>query len=437
MKKVILEILKYIGIFTLSVGIAFGILVLAAMIPKDKIDKNIKESVPFFKENQGIERYKFGKEYTYIHYYADSIIFNIIYGMDPEKPVESVLWSKYYETFKMDINRDFITAVEKNKEPNQQYLRYWHGSVAILRPLLTVLNVNQIFVLNKIILWGLAIVLFVILFIKDKKLSIIYLISMIMTVFYIVPMCFEYSWAYHIMFIVAIIAILTEKTKGDSWLSKLFFITGIATCYFDFLTTEIITVFVPLLLVLAIRKKENRLGTFKGTLWLVIKVSILWLIGYAAMWLAKWCLAAVILDINPIPYVKDNLLQRVYGMHGFMVKGKLSDYGIKKNFWTTYPLSMINGNVPRIWLLAGTITTIALIFDWNNLKGKWFSLIMIAISTMPYARYYVLTSHSTTHFFFTFRSQMITIIALGLVVTECFNYNLVNKIWNKIKKRRW
>ena len=74
---------------------------------------------------------------------------------------------------------------------------------------------------------------------------------------------------------------------------------------------------------------------------------------------------------------------------------------------------------------------IALIIDWNNLKGKWIAIIYLVLAMAPYARYFVLTAHSWNHFFFTYRSQMITIIAMCLLIMECFNYNILRKIKRK------
>lgn len=163
-------ILKYILIFIIVLLIAFGLLVATAKIPKQAIMENMQESVSFFKENAGMDEIQKRREYTGLHYYADSILMNIIYCIDSEKPVESVMWARYYETVKADINNDFIKVVEKDKEPNQQYIRYWHGSMAILRPLLVFFNFEQILLINKIMMWILAIILLAILLKKVKRL---------------------------------------------------------------------------------------------------------------------------------------------------------------------------------------------------------------------------------------------------------------------------
>ena len=434
MRKITLNILKYILVFVLAVTIGFGLLVLTAKIPKKAIQNNMKESVQFYKDNVGIDR-KYGGQETYLHYYADSILLNIIYNINSEKPVQSVLWSNYYETFKMDINRDFILTVEQEKKANTQYLRYWHGSMVILRPLFVIFNVNQIYALNAVLLWGLAIALFVLLFIRHKKLAFVYLLALIMATFYIVPKCFEYTWMFYIMFIVSIISILNEKKKKNSWFYMLFFITGIITCYLDFLTTEIITLFVPMLLVLGIRKKENRIKSFKDVAFFVVISSILWLIGYAGMWLAKWGLAGVILNINPIEYVKENMMHRIYGYFGIMKVGGFDFSAIKRNFWTLYPLVNVENDIAKIWIGASFVLIPTLTIDWNNLKNKWIAIVYLLIALAPYARYYVLTAHSQSHFFFTYRSQIITIIAVGLIFIECFNYKIIDAVKRRISKK--
>ena len=75
-------ILKYILIFIIVLLITFGLLVATAKIPKQAIMENMQESVNFFKENAGMDEIQKRREYTGLHYYADSILMNIIYCID-------------------------------------------------------------------------------------------------------------------------------------------------------------------------------------------------------------------------------------------------------------------------------------------------------------------------------------------------------------------
>lgn len=427
MNKCLFNLLKYIGIFLITVLVLFLLLILTAKIPKEKITDNLKESLQFFKDNRGIEMLSSRREYRYIHYYADSILLNIIYGIDSDNTVKSVLEAKYYETIRADVNNDFIKVVEQDLEPNQEYLRYWHGSMAILRPLLVFFNMEQIYLMNKVALWGLAAALLILLFFKSKKVAIIYVISMVLIAFQYVPMCFEYSWTFYIMFIASIIAIICDKrSRGNSWLYKLFFVTGIVTCYLDFLTTEIITVLVPLLLVIYIRKEENRITGFKETFKFICISCVLWFCGYGLMWFAKWIIASLVLGINAMEYVKDNLLLRINGLQGMPNHKILYEYVISENFYTLYPINILKKKTVTTVMYV-VLGILLLVFDWKNIKKKWFALLTFLISLAPYVRYLILANHSYRHSFFTFRSQIITIIGLGIVIIECLNYKLLLK----------
>lgn len=419
-------ILKYILIFITILLIAFGLLGATAKIPKQAIMEKMQESVSFFKESAGMDEIQKRREYTGLHYYADSILMNIIYCIDSEKPVESVMWARYYETVKADVNNDFIKVVEKDKEPNQQYIRYWHGSMVILRPLLVFFNFEQILLINKITMWILAIILLVILFKKSKTLAVAYIISMVMIAFPIVPMCLEYTWTFYIMLIASILAILIEK-KGDKHFLALIFITGMLTCYFDFLTTEIITLFVPLVLVLYIRKKEGRISSFKEGFLLLIKATVLWGIAYIGMWLAKWLLTSFIFHVNVIQYVKDNAMLRINGLQGLTSYQEMYLGAIFKNWHNLYPINIVKRNSH---LIIGVVVFVAIIlvsFDWKNIKKKWMAPILLIMALAPYARYLILANHSYRHAFFTFRNQMITVICIVLIFAECLNYKMLFK----------
>ncbi|MGN1301029.1 MAG: hypothetical protein ACI4U9_00615 [Clostridia bacterium] len=430
------NILKYIIIYIITVSILFSLLILSSKIPKSSIQKNIEESVTFFKENAGVEEKLKRREYTTVHYYADSILLNIIYSIDSQKPIESTMWAKYYKEVNADINNDFIEVVEENKEPNEQYLRYWHGSMLILRPILTILNIEQIYLLNKIVMYALAIVLLILIFRKSKKLAIIFLISMIMIAFPIVPYCLEYSWTFYIMLITSIIAILIEN-KGNKNLYILFFISGILTCFFDFLTTEIITVLVPALLVLIIRKEDNRLTNFKDGLKFLAISCTLWGISYVAMWLTKWVLASIILNVNSIEYIKENAMLRINGLQGLNSKKEMYIGALYNNWHNLYPINIVKSKKDLLKYDLAFLGALVLLIDWKNIKKKWFELLLLLVALTPYLRYLVLANHSYRHSFFTFREQIISCIAIITAILEMLNYRILFKKieWRKNWKK--
>lgn len=425
------ETLKYILIFIVTIFILFIALVVSSKIPHSAIEENLKESIEFYKKNAGIHRIKRKQFYSYIHYFADTRKLNIIYCLDSNNALESVLWSKYYKDSNMDSNQDFIKLVEKSKEPNNQYLRYWNGCMLILRPLLIVLNMEQIYLINKIILAILTLVLLCVLFKKSKKIAMVFLIALILVASWYVSYCIEYSVTFYIMITTIMIALkIDNKENNDSKLLKLFLITGIITCFFDFLTTEILTIFVPLIIILAVRWEEGRLEKSNKTFKFILKACFFWLLGYLGAWLSKWILASLILHINALEYVKENIALRINGLQGLENHEELYNQVIQRNIFTIPLMYQINTIINRLDVKIAIVMIIffILIFtNWKELKNKKYICFFVGIGIMPYIRYLILANHSYRHVMFTFRDQIITIMVLIYIIIDCFNYKLLFK----------
>lgn len=98
--------------------------------------------------------------------------------------------------------------------------------------------------------------------------------------------------------------------KGNMRDTGLFFmITGMITSYMDFLTTETLTLLVPLLLIIWIDIRNKGHADVKK----ILKSVLFWSIGYIGMWLMKWGLAAVILRENVMPYITGHVRERLGG----------------------------------------------------------------------------------------------------------------------------
>ena len=75
----------------------------------------------------------------------------------------------------------------------------------------------------------------------------------------------------------------------------------------------------------------------------------------------------------------------------------------------------------------------------------WFQILLLIIAMMPYLRYLILANHSFRHYMFTYRLQIITIIAVvwaiykGLIPIKKYILICIDKIkmyrYNKTKKQ--
>lgn len=421
-------LLKYNIIFIVTIMILLIMLIATAIIPKEKIENNIKESLPYLSQGREINYIKKKHHFMWLHIYADEMILNIIYNIDNNEILESVMKASYYYNGFFSLEKQIK---DKNIKPNNEYIRYWHGSMIFIRPLLTVLNIHGIYIFHAVVLSILIILLIYNLWKKKVKFLIpIFIVAFLMTGSLFVPFCLEYYWNYLIMLIITIIAINIDN-KNNKRLYMLFFISGILTCFFDFLSTEEITVLVPLVFVVAIRIKKEQMEEYKKQIKLVIGSLAIWFIGYALTWFAKWFLASLILHINALDYTTEEALIRINGNVWDLSGFELILESLEKNIFALYPISLIE-NKMILLILPIILITIFFIFRKKEKNYKRILLFFI-ISIIPYLRYAILANHSYKHHFFTFRTQFAVIMSILLIFYFCIDINKFKKK-NKGKK---
>lgn len=83
----------------------------------------------------------------------------------------------------------------------------------------------------------------------------------------------EYQPVFLLTLVLCPLYLWLEK-KGDQWLTLLSVAAGTAVAFFDFLTTETLTLLLPLILVMAVRTKEGRLSPMRESLRLIVTCGI-------------------------------------------------------------------------------------------------------------------------------------------------------------------
>lgn len=437
--EVMKKLIKYPIIFIITIIICLLLLVITALIPKSSIENSIKESSDFMKTKYGIQTIKKHQEYTYLFYYSDSILLNTIYCLDTSKPLQAVLEAKYYDKEHRDITTDFVKLVEENKEPNSEYLRYWYGPMIIIRPLLVFFNIQQIYIINAIIMFALIIWLMIILIKKSKLLALAFLIGIVMIAIQFVPLCLIYTWTILLMLIVSIILLKIEEEKPN-WIYPIFFICGILTAYFDLLSTEILTVLVPLIILITLQYKEGKLNSLKEGFKLTILSIIAWGIGYVGMFISKWIIASIVLNINAMDFVKEKAMVRIgldyYGEATTKIRWQV----FVENLSCLYPIANYEliANKILLGILIAFILLELVIVDPKKIKKMWISLLMIIIGfIIPLIRFEVLLNHSYNHSFMTFRILLATVMAFIIIIYNSFEARRewVNKVASKFNKK--
>ena len=414
------HILKDIVIFLLVVVLLTALLVLSACIPKAAIRENMLESARFLREGELFGMVVDDVQGSKIDRYADSILLGIAWQYDSEEPLKSTMLSAYYHTKQQNENENLLDAVSQNLPANQQYLRYWHGANVIVRLLLMVFSIEQIYLLNGMILAVLTVWLLAV-FCKKKCYVPAWGIGlgMVLTASWFVPLSLEYTWTYLLMLAGSIAAVKLACAEKWQHVGVFFLLGGMVTNFLDFLTTETLTLLVPLLLVLWI-------GRTKTALWPVAcKAVLAWGFGYMGMWLTKWLLAAAVLGENVFPYVKGHVQERLGGDVGLSL-GRYMVGAVLRNVGCLFPLEY--GTLGVLAALALVVFGSYVGYVYQKKSVHWDRVILLGIlGLVPYVRYLVLHNHAWLHCFFTYRAQLASILAAVMIVEELTDW----KCWKK------
>jgi len=427
------SILKFLLIFISLIFFEYLFLILVSLIPKDAIHPNMLESANTLCEKDVFFYVNSNDRSSRIDRYADSILLNIAYNYEAKHPLSSVMSSSYYFNNNFNENINLQNAVIKNHAPTIDYSRYWHGSISVIRPLLVLFNIEQIYILLAIAITVLLIIFLILVYKNIGKGAVAcFIAAAIMTSLWYVPMSLEYSWTILIMLIASIIC--TAKLKSKSYHFHLFFfITGNITAYFDFLTTETLTLLIPMILIILYTFNNNQINSFISEAKKYILYGVYWLIGYGLTWVAKWSLASIIL--------KENVFAKALNQASYRLTGDADNLsGIAqcinaqaRNITCLFPFSIIKANPLPIVILF-TLIVICIIYLLHKEKCT-MNLLLIIVAVIPYIRYLILSNHSYMHYFFTFRAQFATILCLGIIMVYGTDKALIAKEQKKLSKK--
>lgn len=412
--------LRYPVVFALTAALLTLLLVLSAKLPKSAIRENMLQTAEFLAEGPLFGTAVEGIEGSRIDRYADSILLGIAWQFDGERPLSSVMEASYYYTEYQNENQNLLDAVSQNLPANQQYLRYWHGSIVLLRPLLCFLELSQIYALNGAVLMVLTLWLLVLLCRKQAFAPAFGVtLGLVMTSSWFVPLSLEYTWSYLVMLAGSILAVKLAFAEKWQHMGIFFLLSGMVTNFLDFLTTETLPLLVPLLLVLWIGRAKTELRP------LACKAVLAWGCGYVGMWLTKWLLAAAVLGENVLPYVAGHVQERLGGDLGLGL-GRYMAGAVLRNLRCLFPLEY--GTLGVLAGLALVIFGSYVGYVYQKKSVHWDRVILFGIlGLVPYVRYLVLHNHAWIHCFFTYRAQLAAILAAVMIVEELTDW----KCWKK------
>lgn len=437
MKNKIKSLLKYIITFFVLILSFSVLLTIVSLIPKSAIENKTVESAEILTKQTNRLMVKIPSKRLYMMFdnFTDALMINTAYSIDNETPFYSAMvarknYLKGITTTIFEDTKGELKSSSKYKELDQvgdlndtvnndttesfEYARYWHGYLIFLRPLLTVLNVIQIRIVLAIVLGGLGAVLLYLLWKNVSKASaIIFILGMFVSDY--LYMCLSLQGApVFIIMMIASILIASKKIKEKNY-PMLFFLVGMCTNFFDFLTVPIITLCIPLIVSILLKQKDGKLE-IKESMLMIIKLSFFWGLGYVGTWIAKWIIVDLVYGKHIIKSAIDQILYR-----------SVSSEATKK--YTLIDAFSKNFNIVKIPFVLSLFLTFVLVLikiiradeSYKFVFKKEKVIPYFVITLIPIAWYTVLANHSYLHIIFTYRNFFA--ITVGLLIT-C--YNLTN-----------
>lgn len=442
---------KSIGLFSIIwlalLLVEIGLLTAVACIPRSAIQSNLVESAELLTSRPVFFSLSETDPASKIDRYADSILLNIAYYYDTEHPLSSVMRSSYYYTINKNENDNLQYAIVHSPHPTQDYSRYWHGSIAIIRPLLTVLNLHQIYILSGCILCVLILILAILLLRHYNRSTFAgFLCSMLFVSVWYIPFSLEYTWTFLLSLSVCICVILCRK-KSRTLLLSVFIISGSLTSYLDFLTTETLTFLLPLALLLLYAYRPSpsaasepkasqalQFRTIQEGVVFSLQVILCWGGAYVLNWVMKWGLGSLILQQNLFTDALSQASLRLHGATSELTGVSLSIQALLRNLSCLFPTSLTGSYCILILCLLLFLLFFCYYMTRKRNGLQPLPLLLFLLALLPPIRFLILSNHSYIHYFFTYRALAATVFCLFTAFCQGMDTRWIKKEFKKLKK---
>lgn len=407
----------HLSAFAGALALLWLCLTMCAAIPNSAIHRNMEKSALSYKTTQAYAFDGSARLCTLADNYADAILLGVSWQMGEGSAFVSALDTKYFDNPDYGEHIGLYQAVTQGAEPNTDYSRYWHGTAIFVRLMHLFTDVNGIKLVGFILAILLALLTCAVLIRRRHfGFAAAFALSAVAIGIWNIRLSMEYQICFVLGFGLCPLFLWLER-KGDMWLTVLSVISGVSTAFFDFLTTETVTILLPLVLVISVRAKEGRLGDLKSALTLVIKCGICWICAYGGAFLIKWSLASLV--------TRENKFISAFSSVGERFGGSVENFGVSHPLLTVLAapvanLTVLFGGRERLELmrvLIGLVLCCAVLFSAYYLfrqKHRHSSAIKLLwmLGAVVFLRYMLLGNHSYMHEFFTYRALITPICAI-------------------------
>lgn len=380
--------------FAILIATYFALATLSCLLPDKSIKAHIADSAKKMVEEGLYPQAIIRMEQCQMDNFTDALIMNQMYNIDRKHPITSAMKMIRSSEKGRDWDQPGLLLRKVNGEnlEEQHYARYWHGSTFLFRPLFLVMD----FLTLRHILFIVSSLLIVLLLCAYyPKAGLMKTISLALGFLLTYGFVMQFSMQFFPVLALTIIgSLLVVKRKQSDNSGLLFFVIGSMTCYFDLLTTPLLTLGIPMAVMLSLKREDE--FQFKDSIIEISKLTLLWGGGFAFTFLTKWALASLILG--------QNIFADAY---------EVSLYRMEAEEFTRWDAVTKNFDMLNLWMIGIAALVLLLFAIIKRLKINYKKVVLFfIIGLMPYVWYLLLANHSYVHWWFTYRLQAITVVCL-------------------------
>ena len=336
--------------------------------------------------------------------FTDALMLNLAISSDTQHPLRSSMLNPYYDNDDEEVAKSVYTervALGQTDGLEMRfYGRYWQGYLITLKPMLILFSIRGLRIINCLLMLLLCLATMRLIWQRIGKVeALLFLLSLLLVYFPIVPFSLQYSTCFYLMFLSMLAVMLyPDLTASSRSLVLTFFIIGAVTSFFDFLTTPQLTLGMPLLVCLLPQRKQEVCK--------VILASIAWGIGYALLWSSKWVIGYGLTGFNLLADAAQQIgvrtSQQYYGIELTIPKMlQFIIFGEERALGWKIPLLVLALSIVYIFLQKGL-----------KVQRQWLWLLLVALIVPVW--FLLMRQHSIMHLWFTLRAFLVTIYALLL-----------------------
>ncbi len=383
--------IPYCKAFVLLVAAYLVFAVLSCWLPDKSIKAHIATSARSLVTEGLYPQAVISRDQCQMDNFTDALIMNQIYNVDRRHPLRSAMRMVRSSEQGRDWDQPglLLRRVQGETLEEQHYARYWHGNTFLFRPFFLLMDFNT---LRHVLFLVSSLLLVMLLCAYYPKAGLIKTLALTLafglTYGFVTQFSMQFFPILALTVLGSLLVIRRDKAKGDG---MLFFVIGSLTCYFDLLTTPLLTLGIPMAVLLSLR--DDGALSFKRD---VMGLTLLWGLGFGLTFVTKWALATLVLG--------QNIFADAFGV---------GMYRMEAGEFSRWEAVTMNFNMLNLWVfgLAALVFLVVRLLQKKPFSYKKM-LFFLVVALMPFVWYLLLANHSYLHWWFTYRLLAIPVTCL-------------------------